>query len=156
VQNRSVSQRNVEIVRESFEAFGRGEFDAAFAAYDPAVEWQTADDEPDSHVYCGIPELRGFVAHLADPWTDRFGPAIHFEDFIDCGDWVVTPWSGRLHGHGSGIEIDVSETYAVLVRDGRITRVEEYRTVEQALEAVGGPPSRNDPAGRAEPFLREE
>jgi ketosteroid isomerase-like protein len=52
---------------------------------------------------------------------------------------VVAPWSGRLHGHGSGIEIEVSETYAVLVRDGRIARVEEYRTVEQALEAVGGP-----------------
>jgi ketosteroid isomerase-like protein len=139
VQNRSVSQRNVEIVRESFEAFGRGDFNTAFAAYDPAAEWQTADDEPDSRVYRGIPELRGFVAHLADPWTDRFGQAIQFEDFIDCGDWVVAPWSGRLHGHGSGIEIEVSETYAVLVRDGRIARVEEYRTVEQALEAVGGP-----------------
>jgi ketosteroid isomerase-like protein len=139
VQNRSVSQPNVEIVRESFEAFGRGDFDDAFAAYDPGAEWQTADDEPDSRVYRGIPELRGFVAHLADPWTDRFGPAIQWEDFIDCGDWVVVPWTGRLHGHGSGIEIDVSETYAVLVRDGKIARVDEYRTVEQALEAVGGP-----------------
>jgi ketosteroid isomerase-like protein len=138
VQNRRVSQRNVEIVRASFEAFGRGDFDTAFAAYDAGAEWQTADDEPDLRVYRGIPELRGFVAHLADPWTDRFGEAIRFEDFIDCGDWVVAPWSGRLHGHGSGIEIDVSETYAVLVRDGKIARIEEYRTVEQALEAVGG------------------
>ncbi len=140
MQNRSVSQRNVEIVRDSFEAFGRGDFNAAFAAYDPAAEWQTAEDEPDSRTYTGVDELRAFVAHLADPWTDRFGQAIHFEDFIDCGDWVVVPWSGRLHGHGSGIEIEVSETYAVLVRDGRITRVDEYRTVEQALEAVGRPP----------------
>jgi ketosteroid isomerase-like protein len=139
VQNRSVSQRNVEIVRESFEAFGRGDFNTAFAAYHPGAEWQTADDEPDTHVYRGLPELRGFVAHLADPWTNRFGHAMRFEDFIDCGDWVVAPWSGRLHGHGSGIEIEVSETYAVLVRDGKIARVEEYRTVEQALEVVGGP-----------------
>ena len=139
MQNRRVSQRNVEIVRESFEAFGRGDFDAAFAAYDAGAEWQTADDEPDSNVYRGVPELRGFVAHLADPWTNRFGSAIRFEDFIDCGDWVVAPWSGRLHGHGSGIEIDVSETYAVLVRDGRIARVEEYRTVDQALDAVSPP-----------------
>ena len=38
-----------------------------------------------------------------------------------------------LHGHGSGIEMPVVETYAVLVDDGRIKRVEEYRTVEQAL-----------------------
>ena len=49
----------------------------------------------------------------------------------------MAPWSATLHGHGSGIEIDVSETYAVLVRDGRITRIDEYRTVEQALAAVG-------------------
>jgi ketosteroid isomerase-like protein len=139
MQNRSVSHRNVEIVRESFEAFGRGDFNTAFAAYDPVAEWRTADDEPDSHTYRGLSELRGFVAHLADPWTDRFGQAMRFDDFIDCGDWVVAPWSGRLHGHGSGIEIEVSETYAVLVRDGRIARVEEYRTVEQALEAVGRP-----------------
>ena len=95
------------------------------------------DDEPDSHTYIGVPALRRFVAHLADPWTDRFGPAIEFEDFIDCGDWVVAPWSATLHGHGSGIEIEVSETYAVLVSDGRIRRIDEYRTVEQALAAVG-------------------
>jgi ketosteroid isomerase-like protein len=132
-----VSAENVELVRFSFEAFGRGDFDKAFAVYDPAVEWRTADDEPDSRTYVGIPAMRSFVAHLADPWTNRFGPDIAFEDFIDCGDWVVAPWSARLHGHRSGIDIDVSETYAVLVEDGRIKRVDEYRTVEQALEAVG-------------------
>jgi hypothetical protein len=30
----------------------------------------------------------------------------------------------------------VSETYGVLLRGGKIVRVEEYRTKEQALEAV--------------------
>jgi ketosteroid isomerase-like protein len=134
-----VSQRNVELVRASFDAFGRGDFDAAFAPYDLRAEWCTAADEPDSRTYTGLAELRAFVVHLADPWTDRFGQAIHFEDFIDCGDWVVAPWSGTLHGHGSGIEIEVSETYAVRVRDGRIVRVDEYRTVEEALDAVNGP-----------------
>ena len=138
MQNRRVSRANVELVRSSFEAFGRGDFDEAFAAYDPEARWHTADDEPDSQTYVGLPALRRFVAHLADPWTDRFGPAVKFEDFIDCGDWVLAPWSARLHGHGSGIEMDVWETYAVLVEDGRITRVDEYRTGEQALEAVGG------------------
>ena len=138
MQNRRVSRANVEVVRSSFEAFGRGDFDQAFAVYDPEARWHTADDEPDCRTYVGLPALRRVVAHLAEPWTDRFGPAVRFEDFIDCGDWVVAPWRARLHGHGSGIEMDVSETYAVLVEDGRITRVDEYRTVEQALEAVGG------------------
>lgn len=155
-----MSGENVDLVRASFEAFGRGDFEEAFAVYDPAVEWHTADDEPDSQTYVGVPALRRFVEHLADPWTDRFGPAVTFDDFIDCGDWVVAPWRAVLHGHGSGIEMPVSETYAVLVRDGRIRRVDEYRTVEQALEAVGPPlpPSQGEtaPPGERSRFLREE
>ena len=131
-----MSKANVDLVRSSFEAFGRGDFDEAFSVYDPAVEWCTAADEPDRHTYIGIPALRRFVAYLADPWSNRFGEAVEWDDFIDRGDWVIAPWSARLHGHGSGIEIEVSETYAVLVRDNRITRVDEYRTVEQALAAV--------------------
>lgn len=139
-----MSSANVNLVRESFEAFGRGDFEEAFAHYHPSVEWCTATDEPDQNTYIGVPALRRFVAYLADPWSNRFGPAVEWEDFIDCGDWVVAPWSATLQGHGSGIEIEVFETYAVLVRDGRITRVDEYRTVEQALAAVG---KRNGPGG---------
>ena len=131
-----MSQRNVDLVRDSLEAFGRGEFDTAFDSFDPEIEWTTAEDEPDSQTYVGIPAVRRFVEHLADPWADRFGPAIEFGDLIDRGDWVVAPWTGRVHGYGSGIEIDISETYAVLVRDGRIARVVEYRTVDEALDAI--------------------
>lgn len=148
-----MSSANVNLVRESFEAFGRGDFEEAFAHYHPSVEWCTATDEPDQNTYIGVPALRRFVAYLADPWSNRFGPAVEWEDFIDCGDWVVAPWSATLQGHGSGIKIEVFETYAVLVRDGRITRVDEYRTVEQALAAVG---KRNGPGGRPGPFQREE
>ena len=60
------------------------------------------------------------------------GPS-NMQDFIECGPWVVVPWRARLHGRGSGLEIEVVETYAVLVRAGKIVRVEEYRTTEQAL-----------------------
>jgi hypothetical protein len=38
----------------------------------------------------------------------------------------------------SDAEVHVVETYAVRLRDGRIVRVEEYRTTEQALKAVQG------------------
>ena len=138
----------------SFEAFGRGDFEDAFSVYDPAVEWYTAYDEPDPRTYVGLPALRRFAAYLADPWTDRFGDGGQVGGFIDCGDWVIAPWSARLHGHGSGIEIDVAETYAVLVRDDRITRVDEYRTIELALER----PSKAEtaPAGDRGRFQREE
>jgi hypothetical protein len=59
-----------------------------------------------------------------------------FEDFVDLGDWVVVPWKARLRGRASGIEVEVSETYAVRVEDALIVRVHEYRTSDEAIEAV--------------------
>jgi ketosteroid isomerase-like protein len=131
-----MSERNLELVRRSFEAFVAGDFETAFAAYDPRAEWTAAEDEPDSRTYSGIDEIRRWARSLAEPWTNRFERAVVPEDYIDLGDWIVVPTSGRLHGRGSGIEVDIIETYAVLVRNDRIVRVDEYRTREQAIEAV--------------------
>jgi ketosteroid isomerase-like protein len=132
-----MSQENVEVVRRSFEAFARGDFDTAFAAHDPSTEWRTAADEPDRQAYRGIIGLRRFVASLADTWEDRFAQVMEFEGFIDCGQWVVVPWTAQLRGKGSGIAVRVHETYAVRVQGGQIVCVEEYRSKEQALEAIG-------------------
>ena len=132
-----MSESNLEVVRRSFEAFVRGDFATAFAAYDPSAEWTTAEDEPDSRTYRGIDEVERLAESLAGPWADRFERAVVPEEYIDLGDWVVFPTSGRVHGRRSGIEVEVRETYAVQVRDVRIVRVEEYRTRDQALEAVG-------------------
>jgi ketosteroid isomerase-like protein len=94
-------------------------------------------DEPDQRTYRGLAALNAFVESLAEPWADRFGATMEFEGFIDGGNWVVVPWRAQVRGRGSGISIEISETYAVRVHEGRIVRVEEYRTKEQALEAVG-------------------
>jgi ketosteroid isomerase-like protein len=127
---------NVEIVRRSLEAFARGDFDTAFAAHDPSTEWCTAADEPDTQTYRGFAGLRDLVRTVSEPWEDRFAQVMEFEGFIESDDWVVVPWSARLRGKGSGISIAVSETYAVRVQRGKIVRVEEYRTKQDAFEAI--------------------
>ena len=127
----------MEVVRRSFEAFARGDFEAAFAAHDPSTEWCTAADEPDQQTYRGITGLRTFVGSLTDTWEGRFEQVMEFEAFIDCGEWVVVPWSAQLRGKGSGISVQVKETYAVRVQGGKIVRVEEYRSSDEALEAIG-------------------
>jgi ketosteroid isomerase-like protein len=131
-----VAQDNIDVVRRSFEALACGDFEAAFAEHAPDTEWQTASDEPDAQTYRGIDGLRRLVAAVDEPWEDRFKQSVELEDFISRAPWVVVPWRARLHGRGSGLEIEVFETYAVLVRAGKIVRVEEYRTTEEALKAV--------------------
>jgi ketosteroid isomerase-like protein len=141
-----MSEGSLDVVRRSFEAFVSGDFDTAFASFDSGAEWRTAADEPDSRTYRGLEEVTRWARALAEPWADRFERAIVPEEYLDLGDWVVVPTSGRVHGRGSGIEVDVKETYAVRVRGETIVRVEEYRTKEEALEAVRSA-GRPDPAG---------
>jgi ketosteroid isomerase-like protein len=131
-----VSAENVEIVRRSMEAFASGDLDAFLAVHHRDSEWSTAADEPNPETFRGHDGLRRFAAEISEAWADRFDDVMEFEDFIDLGDWVVVPWTARLQGRSSGIEVDVSETYAVRVEDGRIVRVHEYRTREEAIEAV--------------------
>jgi uncharacterized protein len=131
-----MSRENVEIVRRSFEAFARGDFETAFAAHAPDTSWCTASDEPDQQTYRGLDGLRKLVASLDELWEGRFAGTMTFEDFIDRGDWVVVPWHARMHGRMSGIDVEVEETYAVRVREGKIVRVDEFRSSGQALEAV--------------------
>jgi ketosteroid isomerase-like protein len=126
----------VEIVRRSFEAFARGELDPFLAADEPDIEWRTAADEPNPQTYRGSEGLRRFAADVSEAWVDRFDDVMEFEAFIDLGDWVVVPWTARVRGRGSGVPVDLSETYAVRVEDGRIVRVDEYRTKEEAIDAV--------------------
>jgi ketosteroid isomerase-like protein len=133
---RPVSTDNVEFVRRSMEAFASGDLDAFLAAHRPDTEWRTAADEPNAQTYRGHDGIRRWVAEISEAWAGRFNDTIEFEDFIDLGDWVVVPWTARLTGRSSGIEVDVSETYAVRVEDGRIVRVDEYRTRDEAIEAV--------------------
>jgi ketosteroid isomerase-like protein len=135
-----MSSENVEIVRRSMAAFARGDLDAFLSAHAPDTEWRTAADEPNPQTYSGHDGLRQFAAEIADAWADRFDDAMEFEDFIDLGKWVVVPWRARLRGRSSGVEVEVNETYAVRVTDGRIVRVDEYRTVEEAVRAVSRRP----------------
>jgi ketosteroid isomerase-like protein len=137
----------VDLVRRSLEAFSRGDFETAFAAHDPATEWRTAADEPDRQTYRGIGGLRRFVKSIEELWEGRFDDIMEFEDFIDRGDWVVVPWKARIRGRTSGITVDVSETYAVQVRDDKIVRVEEYRDLNRALARTG---RREDPDDASE------
>jgi DNA-binding PadR family transcriptional regulator/ketosteroid isomerase-like protein len=130
-----VAEPDVELVRHSITAWARGDFATAFASFAPEAEWHTADDEPDCETHRGLDALWRLAASFAEPWTNRFDDVMEFDELIPCGPWVLVPWRAHLHGRESGVDVAVGETWAVLVGEGLIRRVEEYRTTDAALEA---------------------
>jgi ketosteroid isomerase-like protein len=76
---------------------------------------------------------------LVSWWGTVEEPWIEADEFLDCEDRVVVSWRGGGIGRISRIPIEWDETHLYTVRDGKVTRVDEYRTRAEALEAAGVP-----------------
>jgi ketosteroid isomerase-like protein len=133
-----MSQENVEIVRAVFEAWNAGDMEALFADYHPELVYHPRADEPDPspHVGRDVYErlVRGFVDSFSEVTFDVL-------EVIDTGDHVITSTvlHAVLHGQGSASAAGVSDTYVFVykLRDGLVREGWEYRTKQEALEAVG-------------------
>jgi ketosteroid isomerase-like protein len=68
-----------------------------------------------------------------------FEPGYHFdiEEARDLGDVVFLNATHRGRGRSSGVEVQGQTGYLYKVRDGKIVRVELYRSPAEALEAAG-------------------
>ena len=131
-----MSQENVEIVRDAFEAIQVPGAEPVFAFLAPDIKWEVRPDLPDAGIYQGHAGVRKLFSRFTDVMEDIwFRP----EEFIQVGeDGVVVPlrWGGR--GKGSGLDFEEGrETWIFVVRDSRIVRIREFATREEALEAAG-------------------
>lgn len=62
----------------------------------------------------------------------RFEPA----DFIEVGELVVVPFTLRAKGQRTGIEVEQSAVQVWTVRDAKVSGLELFATLEEALEVA--------------------
>ena len=125
-----MSEENVEIVREAWNAYSRGDYDRIAEIHDPHIVVITLED--------GV--MYGNDAVLANykSWNEAWETAeSSLEEVIGHGDRVFV--SGRFHGRGraSGVEVDTHLYEAYVLRDGKVLRIDEYELRAEALEAAG-------------------
>lgn len=129
-----MSQANVEIVRRSNALTNEGDLDGAFRLLHPGIEWVIAKEHPDARTLIGHEAL----AQYQRDWQEMV-PDVRFEldHALDVGDEVVAVGTVRGSGVGSGADVQVSIAFRFTLRDGLITRVEEYLNPSEALKAAG-------------------
>jgi ketosteroid isomerase-like protein len=128
-----MSQENVEIVRAVYDAYNRGDLDAAFkhVAPDSVLDWSRAVG-PQRGVY-ELDQMRPFFADFLDTFdSTRVEP----DEFIDAGDHVVVPQTGYLKGR-DGIEATARVTLGWTLRDSAVIGICLYQEKAEALEAAG-------------------
>ena len=64
-----MSRGNVEVVRRSFEAFQRGDYEAAMVALDPGIEYDLTHF-PDGQIYLGHDGVREAFRIWLGAWED--------------------------------------------------------------------------------------
>ena len=112
-----MSAENVEMLRRAFEAYERGEFDAAVADLAPDCEYIASGTVPGrAGIYRGPEGYKEFFAWLAEEFSD---PHAQIDELIDAGDSVVI--GARLQGQGrqSGIPVNITFWQVWRYADGK-------------------------------------
>ena len=113
---------NVEKVRGAYEAFARGDLDAAMELAHDDFLWQgtTVDGLPGAGLHEGKDAIRAMLVSVADEW-ERF--EIAADEYVDGGDTVVV--LGHLEGHAKPTKKDVRVPIAHVwkLREGKLARV---------------------------------
>jgi ketosteroid isomerase-like protein len=130
-----MSQGNLEIVLESFDAMGRGDLDVLLELYDPDIEFEPlTGTRVETGGYRGHQGVRQYFEEADEVW-DEVRPVAG--EMTTTGDEVVVFGHCAIRGKASEVETASPCSWVITVRAGKIIRHRVYATSGEALEAAG-------------------
>jgi ketosteroid isomerase-like protein len=130
-----MAQEDIERTRAAYEAFGRGDMQAAAQDFADDVQWWTSDSLPDGGTIRGKDAVLEAWSHMPDYVTEF---SVEPDEILDCGDKVI------VRGHQHVKTKDTGETYdgpfvqILEMRDGKVQRAEFFEDSGKVLEALAG------------------
>lgn len=129
--------KNVNLVRNMYASFEKGDVASVLAAMDPQIEWNEAENFPyaDGNPYIGPDAVvQGVFARLGGEW-DYWNLVI--EEILDAGESVVALGRYQARNKETGSEIDAQFAHVWRFKDGRATAFQQYADTAQVQKAVG-------------------
>jgi ketosteroid isomerase-like protein len=129
---------NLEIIKDAYEALGRGDVGALLSAFDPQIEWREAESnpyQPDGSPWIGGEAVTtNLIIKLGSEWD---GFTVSPIAFYDAGDTVVveTRYTGSYRS--TGMPIDAQAFHVWKLRDGKATSFQEYVDTAQLRDVMG-------------------
>ena len=129
---------NVQLVRDLYGAFGRGDIGAVLAALDAQIEWRESEGNP--YQPSGEPWIGGdailqnLFMKLGADWD---GFTVTPRTFYDAGDSVVVEarYSGTFKATGKSLNAQVCHIWKA--RDGKLTSFQQYVDTAHLQEVMG-------------------
>jgi ketosteroid isomerase-like protein len=133
-----VSQENVELVRDIYAQWARGDMRAGVEVLDPELvfESQALPDSDERVVAHGPAELETWMRGFLTQWADY---RLIGEEFRDAGPKVFVAGRQTARGRQSGARVEQELWSVWTFRAGKVVRLESTSLRRQALEAAGLP-----------------
>ena len=129
-----MSQQNAEFVQGIYDAFARGDVPAVLGAFADDIEWVEAGGMPYGGTYRGGDEVAQNV--FGPITTDVDGFALVVERLIASGPTVAAVLRYTGTGKASGRALDVPAVHLWELRDGKLSRFQQFIDTVQFAEVV--------------------
>jgi len=129
---------NVDVIKNAYEAFAKGDVPAVLGAMDPEIKWHEAEGNPympSGEAFVGPDAvLNQLFGRLAVEWDD-FG--VHPNLFYDAGDTVVV--EGRYSGtfKATGKQQDTQVCHIWHFKNSKVTKFQQYVNTAALQEVMG-------------------
>ena len=124
----------MEIVRNAYDAWNRGDRDAWVDAFDEEGEFYPLRAVLERGGYKGHEAIRRFLTEMDEDWDFvRF----HVDEIRDSGEQVLGLGEMHASARGSGVDLRFPVGAVVRVRRGKIIYFRTYTDRDEALEAAG-------------------
>jgi ketosteroid isomerase-like protein len=123
---------NVQLLKDIYAAFGRGDIPAVLASFHPQIEWRQAEGNPyhmDGSAWIGPQAvLENLFVRIGAEWD---GFTITIQKIHDAGEYVII--EGRYTGtyKPSGKKLDSQLCHVWRVQDGKLVSFQQYLNTAQ-------------------------
>jgi ketosteroid isomerase-like protein len=129
---------NVTLLKSLYGAFGKGDIPAVLGLMSPDIKWYEAESNPyrpSGEPWVG-PEavLNNLFMRMGAEWE---GFTIHTRSFYGAGDSVIVEarYSGTYKPTGKSIDVQVCHVWDV--KDGKVTRFQQYLDTAKLQDVMG-------------------
>jgi ketosteroid isomerase-like protein len=129
-----MSEANVELVREAYDAYNREGITGILRYLDPEVEWRNAPESPNAGVFIGHEGVLEWQGMVDEGFKDMYFEPEQI-DQLPQGQVLVSV-RFRFRAPTSDVQVEVPFAHLMTWHDGKVTAFRMYTSKAEALKAV--------------------